>query len=150
MQAPPVHTTRLVAIIALIVPVAPVAAAQDPPITIGSKVFTESVILGDIATQLLSSQGVAAEHRRELGGTTVMWSAMLRGDIDCYPEYTGTLQTEIFAGTPLDSKAQLLNELATKNVWASPPLGFNNTYVLGMRKEVAQRLDISKMSDLAK
>lgn len=147
MQAPPVHTTRLVAIIALI---APVAAAQDPPITVGSKVFTESVILGDIATQLLSSQGIAAEHRRELGGTTVMWSAMLRGDIDCYPEYTGTLRTEIFAGTPLDSKAQLLSELAAKNVWASPPLGFNNTYVLGMRKEVAQRLDISQMSDLAK
>jgi glycine betaine/choline ABC-type transport system substrate-binding protein len=63
----------------------------------GSKVFTESVILGEVATQFLRSAGQPAEHRRELGGTRVLWSALTRGDISCYPEYSGTLRAEIFS-----------------------------------------------------
>lgn len=122
--------------------------AQERPVVVGSKVFTESVVLGELAMQLLNAEGVAATHRRELGGTSVMWSAMLRGELDCYPEYTGTLRTEIFAGSTIASDAQLREALAGKEVWASAPLGFNNTYVLGMRKDMAQRLAISRISDL--
>ena len=73
------------------------ASCGATPIVIGSKVFTESVILGEVATQFLRSSGQDAQHRRELGGTRVLWSAMLRGDIDCYSEYSGTLAAEIFA-----------------------------------------------------
>src|SRR5262245_32127392 len=62
---------------------------------IGSKAFTESVILGEIATQLTEEAGFDVQHRRQLGGTRVLWSALIRGDIQCYPEYTGTLRTEI-------------------------------------------------------
>lgn len=126
-------------------------ANTDPKraVVIGSKVFTESVVLGELATQLLNADGIGAVHRRELGGTTVLWSALLRGDIDCYPEYTGTLRTEIFARESLRSDDQLRAALEARGVWASPPLGFNNTYVLGMRKDVAQRQGITRMSDLA-
>jgi osmoprotectant transport system permease protein len=74
---------------------------------------------------------------------------MLRGDIDCYPEYTGTLRTEIFAGQSIDSEAALRGALDERHVWASAPLGFNNTYVLGMREDAADRLNISRLSDLA-
>jgi osmoprotectant transport system permease protein len=115
----------------------------------GSKVFTESVILSDIATQLLRSAGEPAEHRRELGGTRVLWSALTRGDISCYPEYSGTLRVEIFSGEQIVSDADLREALLRANVWASRPLGFNNTYVLGMRKDRAAELAIARMSQLA-
>ncbi len=126
-----------------------VAAANERTLVIGSKVFTESVVLGELATQMLNADGVGARHRRELGGTTVLWSAMLRGDIDCYPEYTGTLRAEIFAREALRSDEALRAALTERGIWASPALGFNNTYVLGMRREVAQRQGIARMSDLA-
>jgi osmoprotectant transport system permease protein len=115
----------------------------------GSKVFTESVILSEIATQLLRSAGEPVEHRRELGGTRVLWSALTRGDISCYPEYSGTLRAEIFSGQQIGSDEELREALAHANVWASRPLGFNNTYVLGMRKDRAGELGIARMSQLA-
>lgn len=124
-------------------------SAQSSEVVIGSKAFTESVVLGELATQLLLAEGVSAVHRREVGGTRVLWSGLLRGDIDCYPEYTGTLRAEIFAGRALDSEAQLRAALAQEGVWASASLGFNNTYVLGMRKQRAQELSITRISDLA-
>ena len=67
-------------------------------IVIGSKKDTEGVILGEIATQWLSSNGIAATHRAELGGTQFLWQALLSGEIDIYPDYTGTLIEEILAG----------------------------------------------------
>jgi osmoprotectant transport system permease protein len=128
--------------------VSTVASAQEAPVVMGSKAFTESVVLGELATQLLTADGIGAAHRRELGGTKVLWSALLRGDVDCYPEYTGTLRAEIFANIPLRSDADLRHALTAAGVWASKPLGFNNTYVFGMRKAVAARLAIARMSDL--
>jgi len=118
-------------------------------VVVASKVFTESVILGELATQLIRDAGYRASHRRELGGTRVLWSALTRGDIACYPEYTGTLRAEIFAGESLDDDAQLRRALWNEGIWASEPLGFNNTYVLGMRRERARELEISRISQLA-
>ncbi|MFN7975962.1 MAG: glycine betaine ABC transporter substrate-binding protein, partial [Acidobacteriota bacterium] len=69
------------------------------PLRVGSKKFTESVILGEIVTQLAVSQGIAVEHRRELGGTQILWKGLLAGEIDVYPEYTGTIIEEILAGS---------------------------------------------------
>ncbi|MGH8178575.1 MAG: glycine betaine ABC transporter substrate-binding protein, partial [Steroidobacter sp.] len=93
--------------------------------------------------------GQASEHRRELGGTRVLWSALTRGDIDCYPEYSGTLRSEIFSDEAPSTREQLDAALAKAGVWASPPLGFNNTYVLGVRRERAQQLGLNQMSQLA-
>jgi osmoprotectant transport system permease protein len=73
-------------------------AKAIPEVHVGSKQFTESVILGEIATQLIRQAGVRAIHSAGLGGTRMLWSALLSGDIDAYPEYTGTLAQEIFSG----------------------------------------------------
>jgi osmoprotectant transport system permease protein len=115
----------------------------------GSKAFTESVILGELAAQLTREAGYDADHRRQLGGTRVLWSALVRGDIDCYPEYTGTLRTEIFADKNIGNDEQLRAALAQESMWTSKPLGFNNTYVLGMRRDRAAALGITRMSQLA-
>ena len=68
----------------------PVSGAERPQITIGSKSFTESVILGELVALLVGDTGTAV-HRRALGGTRILWQALVRGDIDAYVEYTGTL-----------------------------------------------------------
>ena len=124
------------------------ASPARAAIVFGSKIFTESVILAEMGAQLVRSGGMEAEHRKELGGTRIMWSALLRGDIQCYPEYTGTLRAEIFAGQSLHDAAQLAQALSAQHVWASRSLGFNNTYVLGMKRAQAQRLGIAQISHL--
>ena len=70
----------------------------QPPVQVGSKVFTESVILGEVVTRTLAAAGIPAVHRRELGGTRILWDALQRGELDVYAEYTGTLAEEIFGG----------------------------------------------------
>ena len=64
------------------------AQAESNKIQIGSKSFTESVILGEVLTHLARSTGVEAEHRAELGGTQILWQALQAGDIDAYVDYT--------------------------------------------------------------
>lgn len=118
------------------------------PLVIGSKEFTESVILGEIVTQLLQTEHVEARHQRELGGTRILWSALERGDIDAYPDYTGTVLTELLGAEPTSSRAELDRLLAARNVRASAPIGFNNTYVLGMRRSQARALNLQRISQL--
>ena len=84
--------------------IAACAAPEAEPIAFGSKKFTESVILGEIGAQLADHHGHASLHRPQLGGTRVLWEALLAGDIDAYPEYTGTLTEEIFAGDSSSSQ----------------------------------------------
>ncbi len=62
---------------------------------IGSKKFTESYVLGEIAKRRLSDAGISAEHRQGMGGTIILWEALRNGQIDVYPEYTGTIVQEI-------------------------------------------------------
>ena len=62
---------------------------------IGSKKFTESYVLGEIAKRALSDAGIPAEHRQGMGGTIILWEALRTGQIDAYPEYTGTITEEI-------------------------------------------------------
>ena len=125
------------------------AAGDTAPVVIGSKAFTESVILGELATQMLRNAGIDARHQRELGGTTVLWSSLRRGDVSCYAEYTGTLRAEIYAREAPGTDAKLPSLLQRDGVWASPSIGFNNTYVLGMRRATAEKLSVNRMSDLA-
>lgn len=126
--------------------IAATALSAAGAVTVGSKKFTESVILGEAARQLIGAQGLPARHRAELGGTRVLWNALLAGDIDIYPEYTGTLRHEIYAGKPRDAALEAL--LAEHGVRMTQPLGFNNTYALGMIREQAERLGIRRVSDL--
>ncbi|MGH8083679.1 MAG: glycine betaine ABC transporter substrate-binding protein [Lysobacter sp.] len=122
-------------------------AAQPPTVTVGSKTFTESVILGEVATALARDAGIKAEHRSQLGGTRILWRALLEGGIDAYPEYTGTLKQELLQ-MPDASDAQLRAALAERGLAMTAPLGFDNTYALGMRRERAAALDIEAIGDL--
>lgn len=117
-------------------------------LTVASKKFTENVILAEIAAQLLSGEQVKTKHRQELGGTRILWNALLAGEIDIYPEYTGTLRQEIFAGESLPDDQALAERLKQHDILMTKPLGFNNTYVLGMQKDKATKLKINKISDL--
>ncbi|NND71764.1 MAG: ABC transporter permease subunit, partial [Rhodothermales bacterium] len=121
------------------------ADAQD--VVVGSKKFTENVILGEIVTQLAGESGLETQHRSELGGTRVLWGALLNGDIDIYPEYTGTLVQEIYAGTGVTADS-LESVLAREGIGISHPLGFNNTYVLGTKESTATNLNLATISDL--
>ena len=126
------------------------ASGEDESIVIASKKFTESVILGEIIKLQIADAGVAGEHVRELGGTRILWSALLKGDIDIYPEYTGTIIQEILAKENIQSPGELPAALAKHGVGMSAPLGFNNTYILGMIEARAQSLNITRISDLAR
>jgi len=124
------------------------APARKITVAIGSKKFTESVILGEMATQLAQSAGANAVHRHQLGGTQILWKALLAGDIDLYPEYTGTIAREILTGQNLDKDADLAPILARFGVRISRSLGFNDTYALGMKDKLAGKLGIRTISDV--
>lgn len=123
------------------------SAAQNARVVVGSKVFTESVVLGEVLTQRARQKGAAAEHRREVGGTRVVFEALKRGDIDAYVEYTGTLTEELLPGVSVDVLGPALHGLGLS---MTAPLGFNNTYAIGMQPEVAARLGIRSISDLGR
>ena len=117
-------------------------------IKIGSKKFTESVILGELANGMIRTQYPRVRHIRELGGTRVLWNALLRGEIDIYPEYTGTLIQEILANEKIAGTPDLPEILAQYQIEMSDPLGFNNTYAIGMLPDLARERGIEKISDL--
>jgi osmoprotectant transport system permease protein len=127
-----------------------VLGADDaqPTVRVGSKVFTESVILGEIARDLIQEAGVPVRHLRELGGTQVLFHALEADQLDVYPEYTGTISGEILAGKKIQGEAALRAALAERGVGMSQPLGFDDTYAIGMREQEAERLGISSLSDL--
>ena len=118
--------------------------ANANPIVIGSKKFTESYVLGEIAKRTLNDAGIASEHRQGMGGTIILWQALHGGQIDLYPEYTGTIAEEILK----DRKANMRDALARSGVGMTEPLGFNNTYALVMRRDRAYQLGIRTISDL--
>lgn len=121
---------------------------SSPTITVGSKRFTESVILGEIAVQLCESEGFDCQHQASLGGTALAWAALVSGELDIYPDYTGTVRFETLALEKIGSREELVEALAERGIEMSAPLGFNNTYALGMRQERAAELGIKKISDL--
>jgi osmoprotectant transport system permease protein len=123
-----------------------VRAAEE--LTVGSKTFTESVILGELATQLAQRAGAQAKHRRQLGGSSVLWNALQTGAIDLYPEYTGTIRQELLSELRIETDRGLRAALAERGLAMSRPLGFNNTYAIGMKASVAERLGIRTISDL--
>jgi osmoprotectant transport system permease protein len=125
------------------------AAAAAQPIKVGSKRFTESYILGEIITQTAAAQG-RAEHRQGLGNTAIVFEALKAGAIDVYAEYTGTLDAEILKNTAPTSLAQLQRQLAPLGLGVAVPLGFNNTYALAMREELAQARGLQTLSDLTR
>jgi len=122
--------------------------AKKEPLVVGSKKFTESVILGEMVEGLIVSSGRPARHRAQLGGTRVAWKALTGGEIDVYPEYTGTIRQELFPDREFSSETELREALADHGVSMTAPLGFENTYALAMKREQADELGVETISDL--
>src|SRR6266446_8368876 len=128
----------------------PVTWVSANPIVIGSKKFTESYVLGEIAQRALNDAGLATEHRQGMGGTIILWQALRGGQIDAYPEYTGTIAQEILRDSRPLSFQEIRDALGKFGVGMTESLGFNNTYALVMRRSEAQRLGVRTISDLRK
>jgi osmoprotectant transport system permease protein len=138
---------RVITILALCFSLLPsVVLAQ--PLTIGSKLYTENVLLGHLAAQSLQEAGYPTFHNEQLGGTRILWNALLSGSIDVYPDYTGTITEEILAGQGIGSRQDMVAALSAFGVGVTGNLGFNNTYALGMRRAQAEDLGIETISDL--
>lgn len=125
--------------------------AGSQKVAVGSKDFTESILLAEIAAQMLEGRGVEVERKFELGGN-LPHEALISGRIDMYPEYTGTSYTAIFHHQPVsDPRAvydQLKKDYAEKfNVEVGPPLGFENTFAILIRGAEARRLNLKTISE---
>jgi len=148
------------------------AWAQDKPeVTVGSKDFTEQIIVSEMTALMLEEAGYGVERQLNLGGSAVVHQALVSGEIDVYTEYTGTallaiLEMELPAATPGASPVAaeatptagggmdaifpiVAAEYASQFnlVWLDP-LGFNNTYALAVRQETADELGLVTISDL--
>jgi osmoprotectant transport system permease protein len=125
--------------------------AQGNRVIIASKDFTESIILAEIAAQLLEARGVSVERQFELGGN-LPHEALLGGKVDLYPEYTGTAYAAILHHAPISDPHQVYEqvkkEYATRfGLDISPSLGFENTFAMLVRGEDARRLKLKTISD---
>jgi osmoprotectant transport system substrate-binding protein/osmoprotectant transport system permease protein len=122
-------------------------SASAKPVIIGSKKFTESYVLAEIAKRSLENAGTKVEHRQGMGGTIILWEALRGGGIDVYPEYTGTIAEEMLK-QPGASIAQIRNALSAQGIAMTDDLGFNNTYALVMRRDRSEQLGLKTISDL--
>lgn len=122
-----------------------------PIIRVGSKSFTESYIVAEIVAQIIDATGEArAERRLGLGGTGILYTALAAGDIDVYPEYTGTIGQAILKDPSATSVEVLRERLKPLGLTLGAALGFDNTYALALRRDSAQRLAVRTISDLAR
>jgi glycine betaine/choline ABC-type transport system substrate-binding protein len=137
--------------LALILILAACKRAHEP-IVVGSKNFTESVLLGEIIAQRLEKAGCTVDRKLDLGGTLVCDSAITAGSIDVYPEYSGTALTAILHRPASGDRSAVMktvaDDYARRGLKWSPPLGFENTFAMIVRKTDAQKFNLSRISDL--
>lgn len=129
------------------------ARAEEAPTraVVGSKSFTESVVLAELARIAAREAGIDVEHRMQLGGSRICFEALVRGDLDAYPEYTGTLIHELLGHSAAHppTEAELDAELAALGLEIASRVGFENTYAVGVPRALADRLGLERISDLA-
>jgi osmoprotectant transport system permease protein len=125
-----------------------IGQAYGQVVSVGSKKFTESYVLGEIIRMKLDAAGIEARHRQGIGATSIVWAALRQGEISVYPEYTGTIGEEILKSPERLSLDQLRAQLEPLGIGVSGELGFNNTYALVMRRAHAEELGIRRISDL--
>jgi len=129
------------------------SAARTSKIVIASKDFTESIILAEIAAQMLEAKGVSVDRQFELGGN-LPHEALLSGKADLYPEYTGTCYTAILHHSPIGDPLRVFDQVKQEyarnfNLDITEPLGFENTFAMLVRGEDARRLKLKSISDAA-
>ena len=128
-------------------------ASRQRAVVVGSKNFTEQVILGEIVAAVLEDRGFQVDRRLNLGGTKVCHEAVTSGQLDVYVEYTGTALTDILKRPVRSDPGAVLEEVRAAyrplGLRVGAPLGFNNTFALVMRRQEAERRGIRRISDLA-
>jgi len=143
----------VVAIVALISSAALARRASDA-IVVGSKNFTEQLVLGELVAQAIERDtGLPVDRRLNLGGTLICDRALLTGDVDVYVEYTGTALTAVFhqpvARDASTVFASVRDDYARTGRTLLPPLGFNNTFAILVRADDARSLGLKTIADLA-
>ena len=151
-----VHRWRFFLLAALFPPASVSVQGQDPqrPIVVASKAFAESYLLAEVFAQVLEADGHAVDRRPGLGTTEILMQAIVGGDVDVYPEYTGTGLAAVLGETATGGSVQVFNRVSEEfeRRWGLhwlPPLGFENTYAMAMRREAADSLGIRTLSGLA-
>ena len=134
----------------------PVATwAQRTPVIVASKPFGESFLLAEMFAQLLESRGIAVERRFGLGATEIAFQALRTEAIDVYPEYTGTGLVALLDQSPEGSAEDVFRTVSRefRERWGLhwlPPLGFENTYAIAVRRESAEADGLRTLSDLTR
>jgi osmoprotectant transport system permease protein len=128
--------------------------AQDP-VVVASKPFGESYLLAEIFAQLLEARGIAVTRRPGLGSTEVIFGGLRQDAVDVYPEYTGTGLLAILGETPSGSAGDVFRRVSRefRSRWGVewlPPLGFENSYAVSVRRATADSLGLATLSDLAR
>ena len=127
----------------------------EETIVVGSKNFTEQIVLAEFfAQQIEAHSALRVERRLNLGGTFICHDALVSGKIDLYPEYTGTALTAVLNDPLQKDPAEVFHRVqeeyrARFNVEVMPPLGFNNTFAMIVRGEDADKLHLRRISDVA-
>ncbi|MBD0267959.1 MAG: quaternary ammonium transporter [Cyanobacteria bacterium Co-bin8] len=128
--------------------------SSEEVVSVGSKDFTEQLIIGEMYALMLEEAGLTVERKLNLGGTPVAQAAMESGEIDLYPEYTGTGLLTVLKLPPSSDQEAVYNTVSEayreqfNMVWLDPS-PMNNTQALAMTEEKAQALDIRSLSDFA-
>jgi osmoprotectant transport system substrate-binding protein len=130
------------------------AAGNSGEITIGSKNFTENVLLAHMMADLIEDKtDIKVKRQVNLGGSNVAWSALENNNIQLYPDYTGTVVANYYQEETGNSEESLTKtrELLEKDGLAFlDPFGINNTYTLAVSRETAEKYNLKTFSDLAK
>jgi osmoprotectant transport system permease protein len=121
-------------------------------IVVGSKIFTEGYVLGELAAQTIEAAkpGVPVVRKLGMGSTGILFEALNSGAIDVYSDYTGTLAAAILKNPQLRSVAEIRPALLKMGIVISEPLGFDNTYALAVREDFAQREGLRTIGDLTR
>ena len=124
-------------------------------IVIGSKFFTEQVVLAELLAQHIEARtGIAVERKTNLGGTLLIHKAMLAGNLDLYVEYTGTALTAVLGEAPKESSQATYQRVKEQyalrfGLDVTEPLGFENTFAMVVRGDDSEKLHLKNMSDIA-
>jgi glycine betaine/choline ABC-type transport system substrate-binding protein len=124
-------------------------------VVVGAKNFTESRVLAEIMAQIIEKQTGLTVDRRELGSTGLCYDGLNSGALHLYPEYSGTLLTDILKESPIADPVKAMEKVRTRleqygTLQALEPFGLNDTYVLSMRADEAKSRGIVQISDLQK
>ncbi|WPB57873.1 glycine betaine ABC transporter substrate-binding protein [Xylophilus sp. GOD-11R] len=125
-------------------------AGAAEPLRIGSKRFTESYVLAEVLARQAREGGTPVTVSAGLGNTAIVAAALAAGTIDVYPEYTGTIARELLQRPDIATLPELQAALAPRGLGAAVPLGFANGYALALRADVADRLQLRSLADLAR